>query len=184
MASNFYAAPTYASSGGAPFPVYAGGRRQVGGSVLGSLRQLLAPVGSAAMRGLKTVASNKTLQNMGKTIATEAAKKGAQVLTNVAVDALQGKNAQESLKEHSTAAALEVLTNTAASSKDEDIRSRKVAKRRLLASSSSSSNSSSSNKLKQNPKKRVAETVVEELAPEATSAKRRRRAEYAKGDLF
>ena len=195
MSSDFYSKPSYVASGSFPvysgkrkqtggaifMPIYSGGRRQLGGSIFGSIRNIIAPAGQAALKGLKTVASNKTVQNMAKTVAKEAAKKGTQVLANVAADALQGKSAEAAFKEHTTRAALDVLTNI--SSEEDEIRKKKLAKRRLGSSSKhvTSSKHVKSSKLKQNSKKRLPDPV-EEIEP-AISAKKRR-AQVANQDLF
>jgi len=103
MATNFYSVPTYMSGGA--FSVYAGSRRQLGGGFFSSLRSSLKPVGRTMLTGMKNIAKNKTFQEIAKT----AAQKGAEVLTGVAVDALQGQHIGKSLEERSKRAALEAL---------------------------------------------------------------------------
>jgi len=103
MATNFYSMPTYMSGGA--FNIYAGARRQFGGGFFSSLRTSLAPVGKNMLKGMKSLAKNKTFQDIAKT----AAQKGAEVLTGVAVDALQGQHIGRSLEERSKRAALEAL---------------------------------------------------------------------------
>lgn len=90
--------------------VYGGYRRQRGAGILGSLRKYMAPMGRTALKGLRAVAKNKTVQSIAK----KAAEKGAEVLTNVAVDALQGRNINEAFKERSREAALQTLTGAPA----------------------------------------------------------------------
>ena len=104
---NFYTAPSSMAGG---FTVYGGYRRQRGAGVLGSFRKFMAPVGRQALSGIKSFARNKTVQQIAK----QAAAKGAEVLTGVAVDALQGRNIGESLKERSRDAALRTLTGAPA----------------------------------------------------------------------
>lgn len=104
---NFYTAPSTMAGG---FTVYGGYRRQRGAGVLGSFRKFMAPVGRQALSGMKSFAKNKTVRQIAK----QAATKGAEVLTGVAVDALQGRNIGESLKERSRDAALRTLTGEAA----------------------------------------------------------------------
>lgn len=99
----FYTAPSYMSGGGF---IYRGARpRFQGGSIFGSLRSSLAPIGRQALQGLKTLSKNQTVRGIAK----EAAKRGAELLTSVAVDTLQGRNAGESLKERSREIALRTL---------------------------------------------------------------------------
>lgn len=107
MSSTFYAAPTYMSGGA--FTIYSGARRQKGGGFLGSLRKVISPVGRNMVKGLKTIARNKTVRDIAKV----AARKGAEVLTNVAVDALQGQHIGQSLGRRTKQAALETLTGNA-----------------------------------------------------------------------
>lgn len=102
MSNSFYSAPS-AMSGG--FTVYGGYRRQRGGGIFGSFRKMMAPVGKQAWSAMKKVASNKTVQS----IARKAAEKGAEVVAGVAVDALQGRNIGESIKERARDAALQSL---------------------------------------------------------------------------
>lgn len=103
MTSNFYTAPSGMAGG---YIVYGGYRRQRGAGVLGSFRKYLAPVGKQALLGMKAIAKNKTVRKIAK----KAAAKGVEVLAGVAVDALQGRNIGESLKERSREVALRSLT--------------------------------------------------------------------------
>lgn len=99
----FYSAPSYMTGG----LIYSGSRRRLrGGGFLGSMRSVLAPVGRQALQGLKSLARNQTVRNFAK----EAAKRGTEVLAGVAVDALQGRNVGESLKQRSREMALQTLT--------------------------------------------------------------------------
>lgn len=103
MSANFYAKPTYMSGGA--FTIYSGSRRQIGGGFLGSIRKAMAPIGRTALQGLKTIARNKTVRGIAK----QAAKRGADVLANVAVDALQGRDIGQSFRERGKEAALGAL---------------------------------------------------------------------------
>jgi flavin-dependent dehydrogenase len=67
---------------------------------------MLAPIGRQALQGMKSIASNKTVRHLAK----EAAKRGTEVLAGVAVDALQGRNVGEALKERSREMALRAIT--------------------------------------------------------------------------
>ena len=104
MVANFYSKPS--SMTGGLLPIYAGKRRLKGGKLFGSLRNFMAPIGKQILHGLKTVAKNKSVQNIAK----EVAKRGTEVLANVAVDALQGRHVGESFKERAKEAALNAIT--------------------------------------------------------------------------
>lgn len=131
----FYSTPSYMSGGGI---IYKGSRpRFRGGSFFGSLRTSLAPIGRQALQGMKNLAKNETVRNMAKA----AAKRGAELLTTVAVDALQGRNAAESFKERSKELALRTLTgadNHPPPAKKRRSNKTKKAKKVLSAPSSSS----------------------------------------------
>ena len=103
MSVNFYTAPSNMAGG---MIVYGGYRRQRGAGAFGSFRKYMAPIGRQALQGLKTIAKNKTVRNIAKT----AAQKGAEVLTSVAVDALQGRDINEAFKERAREVALRTLT--------------------------------------------------------------------------
>ena len=109
MSSAFYSTPTYMSGGA--FTIYSGTRRQKGGGFFGSIRKVISPVGRNMLKGIKTIARNKTVQDIAKV----AARKGAEVLTNVAVDALQGQHIGRSLGQRTKQAALETLTGNTSS---------------------------------------------------------------------
>ena len=102
MNNAFYTAPSYMAGG---YTVYGGYRRQRGAGMFGSFRKMMAPIGRQAFRGLKTIAKNKTVRQIAK----QAAQKSAEVLSGVAVDALQGRNVGDSFKERARNAALESL---------------------------------------------------------------------------
>lgn len=117
MNSNFYSAPSTMAGG---YTVYGGYRRQRGAGVFGSFRKYMAPIGRQALSGMKTVgkhaargvkklAKNKLVQNIAK----KAAETGAEVLTGVAVDALQGRNVGESLKSRGREVLMNKLTGDA-----------------------------------------------------------------------
>ena len=103
MAAEFYARPSYMNGGA--FTIYSGSRRQKGGGILGSIRNALMPAGRTAMKALKSLARNKTVRGLAK----QAVKRGTQVLTNVAVDALQGQDIGQSFKRHGKEAALQAI---------------------------------------------------------------------------
>ena len=104
MSSNFYAAPSYMSGGS--FTIYSGSRRQRGGGFLGSMKRYMAPIGRTAFKGMKSLARNKVVRNLAK----QAAQKGTEVLAGAAVDALQGRNLGEALRERGREVALKSLT--------------------------------------------------------------------------
>ena len=107
MSNDFYSAPSNMAGG---YIVYKGSRRQRGAGIFGSFRKFLVPAGRQALSGIKKLASNKTVQNIAK----KAAETGAEVLTNVAVDALQGRNIGESFKERGQQAAMNALAGKSA----------------------------------------------------------------------
>ena len=73
--ATFYSGPSYTFRG-AGFPVYAGSRRQRGGSVLGALKNVMMPLG------------------------TVAAKQALGLAGDVAMDAIRGRKITDSLKTH------------------------------------------------------------------------------------
>ena len=83
---------SYASGG---YPVYVGGRRQVGGGILGSIGRLVLP----------------SLKKIALPLLKKAGKSLLQVGTNVATDALSGRNFKDSLQQHGRAAALDALNS-------------------------------------------------------------------------
>ena len=93
MMSSFYGAPSY--QGGGSYPVFVGGRRQVGGGVLGSLSRLFVP----------------TLKKVGVPILKTVGKRALGLGANVVADALQGENFGESLKTRAKQSALDVLND-------------------------------------------------------------------------
>lgn len=103
MNTNFYTAPSYMTGG---YTVYGGYRRQRGGGFFSSFRTMMAPVGKQMFKGMKSIAGNKTVQKIAKKVAA----KGAEVAAGVAIDALQGRNIGDSIKERSREAALEAIT--------------------------------------------------------------------------
>ena len=162
MSSTFYSAPTYMSGGA--FTIYSGSRRQKGGGFLGSMRKMISPVGRNMLKGMKAIARNKTVRDMAKV----AARKGAEVLTNVAVDALQGQHIGQSLGRRAKQAALESLTGNIPS--DEP-----APKRRRVAVNSSYVNTSK--KLKQKKSLRGKKKLTR-------GKKRLSRAELNRKELF
>lgn len=85
-----YSGPTYGSSG---FPIFSGSRRQVGGGVLGSIARLVTPV----------------LKRVGVPLLKRVGKNLLDVGTNVAADALGGRNIRDSFQQHGRAAAYNAL---------------------------------------------------------------------------
>ena len=79
----FYSGPSYQFRG-AGFPVYAGSRRQRGGSILGALKQMVLPA----------------LSNLGKTVGKAALSQAVGLASDVAMDAARGRNIGQSLKQH------------------------------------------------------------------------------------
>ena len=103
MSTNFYTAPSYMTGG---YAVYGGYRRQRGGGIFGSFRTMMAPMGRQMVKGMKSMAANKTVRKIAKKVA----EKGAEVAAGVALDALHGRNIGESIKERSRDAALQAIT--------------------------------------------------------------------------
>ena len=114
MDSNFYSSPSNMAGG---YVVYSGYRRQRGAGVFGSIRRYMAPIGKQAWSGLKTAGTHaaRGVKRLAKTklvqdIAKKAAETGAEVLSGVAVDALQGRNVGESIKSRGRDVLLNKLT--------------------------------------------------------------------------
>ena len=84
--AHFYSQPTYAQAGGGGvMPVFAGSRRQRGGSVLGALKSFFMPLFSRlSQRGVKAAMN---------------------VAQHVVGDAMTGRNVAASLKQHGLKAA-------------------------------------------------------------------------------
>ena len=169
MSANFYSIPSNQVGG---FIVYGNHRRQRGAGAFGSFRKFMAPIGRQALSGIKSIAKNKTVQNIAK----KAAAKGAEVLTGVAVDALHGRNVHESLKERSRNAALEALTGESAQSNPPITKKRKRA-----GSSIKSTPSGKKRKRTKSLKQKKRKASLQAL--KAPVAKRRRRIKKTE-DLF
>ena len=75
----FYSGPSYGQRGSG-FPVFAGSRRQRGGSILGALKSLVLPA----------------LSNIGKS----ALKQAVGLASDVAGDVMSGRQVGQSLKQH------------------------------------------------------------------------------------
>ena len=169
MNHNFYSAPS-AMVGG--YIVYGGYRRQRGaGFNFGSIRNQLASAGRFAgnqlasagkfagrhaLQGIKSVARNKVAQNIAKNVAKTAAVKGAEVLTGVAVDALQGRDAGESFREHSKQVAIDTLTGKTNLNEESIKRNKRKRKRKPVISTKG---------LKQSPKQVPAPTIASNPTP-------------------
>ena len=94
MMPSSYSGPSFGQNG---YPVFVGGRRQVGGGLFGSLQRILTPsIRRIAKPLLKKVGSN--MLELG---------------ANVAADALQGENVGESLKARAKQTALNTLSDLA-----------------------------------------------------------------------
>ena len=190
MSAGFYSQPSYMHGGGPLYSIYTGTRRQRGGSFFGSMRKYVAPMGRTAIhgfktaarttargvraagrltaRGIKAAAKNKVVQN----VAQKALEQGVMLGTNVAVDALQGRNVGDSLKRHSTQQALDVLTGsstTTPTAAESSPRRRRGRKRTMT-----------SRKLKQNGTTRAVNFATAEAPP----AKRRRRRTLSRADRY
>ena len=83
--AQFYSQPTYVQAGGAAMPVFAGSRRQRGGSVLGALKSFFMPLFSR--------------------LSKRSAKAAMNVAQNVVGDVMTGKNVAAALKQHGLKAA-------------------------------------------------------------------------------
>ena len=169
MSANFYSIPSNQVGG---YIVYGSQRRQRGAGVFGSFRKFMAPIGRQALAGVKSIAKNKTVQDIAK----KAAAKSAEVLTGVAVDALQGHNVHESLKERSRIAALEALTGKSAAE------STPVTKKRKRTGASAIS-TPSAKKQKQVKRLKQKKRSASFQAIKAPAAKKRKRKANT-GDLF
>ena len=157
--NNFYANPSSAAGGG--YLVY---RVQRGGGRFGAFRNFMAPIGKSALAGIKSIAKNQTVRNIAK----KAAATGAEILTGVAVDALQGRDIHQAFKDRSKEAALNVLTGQSSSSD--------VGKRRLRSSSKRGSR-----KRRKSLKQTQALPAIHAL--KAPPSKKRRR-KVTSGNLF
>ena len=122
----FYANPSYMTGGN--YIVYSGARRQRGGAFLSSFKSAIAPLGRGLLSGakvagrhmlsgakyagknvisgIKKAAKNKTVRQIAK----QAVQKGSEIAASAAVDALQGRNLNEALRERSREVALKTLT--------------------------------------------------------------------------
>ena len=123
---NFYSAPSNMAGG---YTVYGGYRRQRGGGIFASIRNAMAPIGRVALTAMKSLAKNKTAQKIAK----QAAKKGAEVLTGVAVDTIQGRDVGESFKERSREAALQTLAGAPSDASTKPKRKRKLKQKKRSA---------------------------------------------------
>ena len=117
--SNFYSQPSSLSA----FRIYSGARRQRGGGFLGSARNFMAPVGKSVFSAIKSTGkfiapAGKSIMNaakaaakskLAKDIAKKTLQKSVEVAGSVAVDALQGRDVNEAIKERSREAALQTL---------------------------------------------------------------------------
>ena len=122
----FYANPSYMTGGN--YIVYSGARRQRGGAFFSSFKSAMAPVGRGVLSGAKVAgrhmltgakyagkniisgvrkaAKNETVRQIAK----QAVEKGSEIAASAAVDALQGRNLGQALRERSREVALKTLT--------------------------------------------------------------------------
>ena len=172
MATSFYSAPSHMAGG---YIVNSGYRRQRGAGVFASMRKYMAPIGRQALSGIKSIARNKTVQGIAK----KAAAKGAEVLTGVAVDALQERDIGQSFKERGRDVALRTLTgepaNTPANEASSGSRKRKAR--------SKSVRKTPAKKLKQN-KKRMPPAKIALKEPPRKKKRVLSRAALNRGRLF
>lgn len=173
----FYSRPTYMTGG--VLPVYSGRRRFRGGGIFSSIRTALAPIGRQVLQGVKTIAKNSTVRNFAK----EVGKRGTQVLANVAVDALQGRNVGEAFKERSRQAALTALTGEDLEPMDVSEPIAPVYEPTVKSSQSSSRAKKQVFALKQN-KRTPSIQAVRKAALTKRKAKRLSRAALNRKDLF
>ena len=124
--TTFYANPSYMTGGN--YIVYSGARRQRGGAFLSSFKSAMAPLGRGMLSGakvagrhmlsgakyagknvisgVKKAAKNETVRQIAK----QAVQKGSEIAASAAVDALQGRNLGEALRERSREVAFKTLT--------------------------------------------------------------------------
>ena len=171
MSVNFYSVPTNQLGG---YIVYGGYRRQRGAGAFGSFRKFMAPIGRQALQGMKSLARNKTVRNIAK----QAATKGAEILTTAAVDALQGRNLGEALRERGREVALRTITGEPVVAPPTAPRKRKHASR----STSRKRKAATINNFKQT--KRLASAHVLQKAPVAKKRRKGSRAELRRKELF
>ena len=178
MSVNFYSVPTNQVGG---YIVYGGYRRQRGGGAFGSFRKFMAPIGRQALQGMKSLARNKTVRNIAK----QAATKGAEILTTAAVDALQGRNLGEALRERGREVALRTITGEpAATAATTQVASPTATRKRKHASRSKSRKRKvlKVNNFKQ--RKRLASGQVLQKAPVAKKRRKLSRAVLRRKELF
>ena len=116
----FYSQPTYIQRGGG-LPVYSGSRRQRGGSVLGALKSFIMPF----------------LGNIKQNTIKRAKQEAWNIAKGVALDAFQGKNLKNSVKErgihHVKQLGKNVLHDTTTAITGEASRKRKAVVRKIKA---------------------------------------------------
>ena len=83
--AEFYSRPSYNYRGAGGFPIFSGSRRQRGGGIFGSLKSFFTPI--------------------AKKVGKKLMKHGIGLATDVAKDALLGKNMKDSLLTHGKARA-------------------------------------------------------------------------------
>ena len=142
--NSLYSQPIY-SGGGIPF--FAGSRRQFGGGIFGSIARLVMP----AVKNFILPTASSALKSIGRS--------ALNIGTNVAMDALHGRNIKDALIDHTKQEAVTQLENhLAAPAPAPPTRKRKsattastasaVKQRRVGTTTTSSSSSSSRSKKK------------------------------------
>jgi len=112
--TGIYSRPSYQSG----YPVFVGGRRQVGGGIFGALRRMVLP----------------TLKKYGVPIMKRVGSRALDFGANVAADALQGEDIGESMKmraQQSAIDALDDLTKTRRTVRKKRRKSRQVGSGRV-----------------------------------------------------
>lgn len=94
--ANFYSHPSYQFRGSG-YPIFAGSRRQRGGSILGALKSLVVPV----------------LKSTGKSIGKSALREVTNLAKDVALDTISGKNVKQSLMRHGKRRAINLAKKSA-----------------------------------------------------------------------
>ena len=94
--ASFYSQPSYYGSG---IPIFAGSRRQRGGSILGSISKMVLPA----------------LARVGKSIGRSALKQGASFANDVANDLISGQNFSNTMRRRGRQHALSLARSAASS---------------------------------------------------------------------
>ena len=92
----FYSHPSYQLTGSG-FPIFAGSRRQRGGSLLGSIKSMVLPA----------------LKSTGKALGSNALREAVGLAKDVAGDVFAGRNIKQSLMQRGKKRALNVVKKSA-----------------------------------------------------------------------